>query len=94
MDRLKTNKEGLYYYNCKDLLFYQQEYFISIAFFFAIYVFYKFIFDNGLMPIKAFRKRWEIRKSDEDRAYFLSTWTANTHHIIIYITVYLAFKYP
>jgi hypothetical protein len=94
VDSLKTNKGGYFYKSESDLLFYQQEYFFCLAFFFGVYYFWKFLFENGLIPISAFRKRWENRKTDEDRAYFLSTWTANTHHIIIYVLCFLVFKYP
>jgi len=94
VDSLKTNKGGYFYKSESDLLFYQQEYFICIASFFGVFYFWKFLFEHGLIPIEAFRKRWENRKTDEDRAYFLSTWTANTHHIIIYVLCFLVFKYP
>ena len=94
VNTLKNNKEGIFHVNDGDILFYQQEYFMGIAFFFAVYYFWKFVFDHELMPIATVKKRWSDRKTDADKAIFISTWAANTHHCIIYVACYLAFKYP
>lgn len=94
VDSLKSNKGGYFYYNDGDLLFYQQEYFFGIAFFFMVYYFWRFVFEHELLPIDVFKKRYATRKTEEDKAYYLSSWTANCHHIIIYVTVFLTFYYP
>lgn len=77
-----------------DILFYQQEYFVGIAFFFGVYYFWKFMFENGLIPIAVLKLRWQERKTEQDKAYFLSTWAANTHHFMLYFMVYYAFNNP
>lgn len=59
--------------------------------FFSVFWAWKFIFDNGL--IKPLNERYS-KKSEEDKAYWLSCWTANTHHLIIYTAVFFTYQNP
>lgn len=66
-----------------DGYMYAQIYFGMIFFFGCVYKFWKHVFENGYLLDARYKKR-----SESDKEYWLSCWTANTHHFIIYYAVY------
>jgi len=53
-------------------------YLFSVAFFFGVFYFWYAIFE------KILKKEHFIKKSEEDRSFYLSLWSANTHHVIVF----------
>ena len=76
---LKSNKEGTIYASAEDQAMYLQVFAASFCLFFSIYYFWQFFFSYLLK-----RKSYEA-KSDMEKAYYLSTWTANVHHLFIFL---------
>lgn len=65
--------EGIY-----DYVNYLAMYFFSVSFFFAVFYLWYAVFE------KILKKEHFLKKSEEDRAFYLSLWSANTHHVIVF----------
>ena len=63
-------------------------YFFSVSFFFAVYYSWYALFENVL------KKEHFIKKTKEQKAYYLSLWSANTHHVIAFSLAVYNFIVP
>ena len=60
--------------------------------FIILHRFWRFVFDNGLIP--PLKERYASRKTRQEQEYFLSNFTANVHHFVIYYAAYWAYQNP
>jgi hypothetical protein len=85
---LTTYKDGYIIQEPEDLRRYMMIYFGFILFFAMVYFNYKMIFDYCIQA-----KRYQA-KTDSEKAFYISLWGANTHHICVGSFALYNFYYP